>query len=178
MKNNPFISDSDNELFKKYKIPSFEVQVGLHELLGHGSGKLFYEGNFPKDLTNPLTGEPVHCCYGVGETYDSKFTTIGKKAQLLNVHTVVLLRARAGSSLEECRAECVGLHLSLLNNVLEIFGHSGAEAEDIKYVNWLSLLHAGLKGLEMFSTASGEWKQAHSQCRYVIMQVRSTSRYL
>lgn len=152
VKNNPFISDSDNELFKKYKIPSFEVQVGLHELLGHGSGKLFYEGNFPKDLTNPLTGEPVHCCYGVGETYDSKFTTIG-------------------SSLEECRAECVGLHLSLLNNVLEIFGHSGAEAEDIKYVNWLSLLHAGLKGLEMFSTASGEWKQAHSQCRYVIMQV-------
>ena len=80
VKNNPFISDSDNELFKKYKIPSFEVQVGLHELLGHGSGKLFYEGNFPKDLTNPLTGEPVHCCYGVGETYDSKFTTIGKRA--------------------------------------------------------------------------------------------------
>ena len=101
-----------------------------------------------------LTNEKVAHIYGPGDTYDSVFTSLG-------------------SSYEECRAECVGLHLCLEPGVCEIFGHSGAEAEDIKYVNWLSLLHAGLKGLEMFSTASGEWKQAHSQCRYVIMQVGS-----
>merc|ERR1719180_213033 len=138
--------------FTSLDVPTFEVQVGLHELLGHGSGKLFYKGNFPESLVNPLTKEAVAHTYGPGETYDSVFTSLG-------------------SSYEECRAECVGIHLCLEPGVCEIFGHSGAEAEDIKYANWLSMVHAGLKGLEMFSPASQEWKQAHSQARFVIMQV-------
>jgi len=41
------------------------LHVGLHELLGHGSGKLLYkhkDGQYNFDhaeLTNPLDGEPV-----------------------------------------------------------------------------------------------------------------------
>merc|ERR1719397_976279 len=58
-KPSPFISAADNEILKKWKVPSFEVQVGLHELLGHGSGKLFYAGNYPADLKDPLTGDTV-----------------------------------------------------------------------------------------------------------------------
>merc|ERR1712106_1147442 len=149
----PFLSTADNDLLKLYKVPSFEVQVGLHELLGHGSGKLFFEGDYDKSTLNPLTGEPVgDQCYGPGDTYDSVFTSLG-------------------SSYEECRAECVGIHLCLVPGITEIFGHEGAVAEDIKYVNWLSMAHAGVKGLEMFSPTAGEWKQAHSQARFVILQV-------
>jgi len=66
-----------------------------------------------------------------------------------------------GSSYEECRAECVGLHLCLEAGVCEIFGHSGADIEDIKYCNWLSMVLAAIKGLEMFSPAAGE--EASSQ---------------
>lgn len=154
--NNTFVNETDNQLLKKHKGPSFEVQVGLHELLGHGSGKLFFkEGgklNYPEDLKDPLTGEKISCYYQDGESYDSVFTTMG-------------------SSYEECRAECVGLHLCLVPGVTEIFGFSGAECEDIKYVNWVSMVHAGVKGLEMFSPTAMEWKQAHSQARFVIMQV-------
>jgi len=49
------------------------VIVALHELIGHGAGKLFYENkdgslNFNKDNTiNPLTGEKVTTFYKPNE---------------------------------------------------------------------------------------------------------------
>ena len=67
-KTNPFISAADNELFIKFKVPSFEVQVGLHELLGPGSGKLF---------SKDAKCVPNFCWYEAGETYDSQFISIG-----------------------------------------------------------------------------------------------------
>uniref|UniRef100_A0A665U9Q2 Dipeptidyl peptidase 3 n=1 Tax=Echeneis naucrates TaxID=173247 RepID=A0A665U9Q2_ECHNA len=153
-----FLEEDDKELFIKWKGPSFEVQVGLHELLGHGSGKLFVQddkGKFNFDqnkVVNPETGELVSSWYQGSETWDSKFSTIA-------------------SSYEECRAECVGLYLCLNKSVLSIFGHEGQDAEDVVYINWLSMVRAGLLGLEFYTPESKSWRQAHMQARFVILRV-------
>ena len=160
-KKSPFVTQEDHELLEAHRVQSFEVQVGLHELLGHGSGKLLHaedacgsKFDFNQgELINPVTNTPVDKWYELGETYDSKFTS-------------------TGSSYEECRAECVGLFLSCNRDVLKIFGHTEpAKQDDIIYVNWLSLCHAAVRGIEMYSPSSSEWKQAHSQARFVILQV-------
>ncbi|XP_018408387.1 PREDICTED: dipeptidyl peptidase 3 [Nanorana parkeri] len=153
-----FVSEEDKDVFIKYRGPSFEVQVGLHELLGHGSGKLFVQDekgtfNFDKDgVINPETGELVKSWYKPGETWDSKFSTIA-------------------STYEECRAECVGLYLCVNEEVLRIFGHESQEAQDVLYVNWLNMVRAGLMGLEYYTAETGRWRQAHMQARFVILRV-------
>lgn len=95
-----FIAEADQALFRR-EAEAFTVQVGLHELLGHGSGVLFCETrdasgavrtNLPAGLVNPLTGRAVTTWYKEGETWSSVFTTLA-------------------NTYEECRAECVGLFL-------------------------------------------------------------------
>lgn len=36
-----FLKDNDQGLFRKLKGMAFDIQIACHELLGHGSGKLF-----------------------------------------------------------------------------------------------------------------------------------------
>jgi len=145
-------------LFDKWIDDAFEVQVGIHELLGHGSGKLFRideKGNFNFDknlLEDPIAKKKVESWYLPGETWDSKFLS-------------------SASTMEECRAECCGLFLCVNTELLSIFGHNGNDAQDIVYINWLSMVRKGLLGLEFYSPETTKWRQAHMQARFVILNV-------
>jgi dipeptidyl-peptidase III len=76
-----FISSEDQELYDQNEGAAYEVQVGIHELLGHGTGKLFSENekgekNFPADFVHPFKGNSLDTFYRAGETWDSKVSSI------------------------------------------------------------------------------------------------------
>ncbi|KAK6344451.1 hypothetical protein TWF696_008088 [Orbilia brochopaga] len=156
-----FIDEKDLALFERLRGPAFELQVGLHELLGHGSGKLLQETekgvyNFDKDHppVSPLDGKPVTTYYKVGETWGSVF-------------------GATAASYEECRAECVAMYLCPDREILQVFGHTDdteAAAEDVLYISYLQMARAGLLALEFWDPKTKKWGQAHMRARYSILQ--------
>lgn len=77
------------------------------------------------------------------------------------------------SSIEECRAEAVGIYLCPQPKVLPIFGYdaNSQEAMDVVYVNWLNMARAGLLALLYYTPEKSLWGQAHMQGRYALLQV-------
>ncbi|KAF2764621.1 dipeptidyl-peptidase III [Teratosphaeria nubilosa] len=161
----PFIRDEDQDVYDENKDEAFEVQVGLHELLGHGCGKLLQEtekGKYNFDIKNPpvspVTGKPVTTYYKPGETWGSVFRGMGP-------------------SYEECRAESVAMSLCPDYKILQIFGlGDGTEdinnkAGDVLYVCYLQMARAGLAALQFWDPNSRKWGQAHMQARFAILQV-------
>ncbi|KAI9713846.1 MAG: hypothetical protein M1820_000576 [Bogoriella megaspora] len=159
-----FIRDEDLSVFKASRDSAFEVQVGLHELLGHGCGKLLQEtepGKYNFNINNPpvspITNAPITTWYKPGQTWGSVFGSIA-------------------SSYEECRAECVAMALSCDFSVLKIFGFGdGSEdidgpAGDILYAAYLQMARAGICALEFYNPAKKLWGQIHMQARFAILQ--------
>ncbi|KAK4944423.1 hypothetical protein LTR10_016097 [Elasticomyces elasticus] len=160
----PFIREEDDELYRKYRDPAFEVQVGIHELLGHGCGKLLQEtapGEYNFDVKNPpvspITKKPITSWYKPGQSWGSVFGAIA-------------------SSYEECRAECVAMALSCDFEILNIFGFGDGkqemsnEAGDVLYAAYLSMARAGVAALEYWDPKSQKWGQIHMQARYAILR--------
>ena len=160
----PFIRDQDDQLYRDYRDPAFEVQVGIHELLGHGTGKLLQEtspGTYNFDIksppTSPITNKPITTWYKPGQTWSSVFGSIA-------------------SSYEECRAECVAMALSCEFEILKLFGFGDGkedmsnEAGNVLYAAYLSMARAGVAALEYWDPKSKKWGQAHMQARYSILR--------
>ncbi|CAK7230471.1 hypothetical protein SBRCBS47491_007596 [Sporothrix bragantina] len=160
----PFIRDEDLELYQKYRDGSFEVQVGLHELTGHGCGKLLQEtspGVYNFDHANPpvspITNKPVTTWYKPGQTWGSVFGGLA-------------------GAYEECRAELVAMYLSCEFPVLKIFGFGDGsdnidgEAGDVLYASYLSMARAGLTSVEFWDPKAQKWGQAHCQARFSILK--------
>ncbi|KAK7198855.1 metallo-peptidase, Clan M-, Family M49 [Novymonas esmeraldas] len=152
-----FVAAADWELYKANIQVATSVNVGIHELLGHGTGKLLTERsdgtfNFDKATVDPLSGQPVATWYKPGDTFSTVF-------------------GGPSSSYEECRAEAVSLYLCLLPELLEVFSLATAEAQqDVIYICWLNMVRAGLVGLEYYSPEQQKWRQAHMQARFCILQ--------
>ncbi|KAJ6012884.1 hypothetical protein N7499_012515 [Penicillium canescens] len=160
----PFISEADLDVYRRCRDPAFEVQVGIHELLGHGTGKLLQEtapGEYNFDIKNPpinpVTNKPVSTWYKPGQTWSSVFGSIA-------------------SSYEECRAECVAMALGCDFSILKIFGFGDgkedlySEAGDVLFAAYLSMARAGLVALEFWDPKTQKWGQAHMQARYSILR--------
>ena len=160
----PFIKSSDLATYQKYRDPAFEVQVGLHELLGHGCGKLLQETSpniFNFDPSNPpispLSGQPIKTWYKPGQTWGSVFGPLA-------------------ASYEECRAECVAMALSCEFPILALFGFGDGKpdmhsaAGDVLYTAYLQMARAGIAALEFWDPKSRKWGQAHMQARFSILR--------
>jgi dipeptidyl-peptidase-3 len=90
------------------------VATVIHELLGHGTGKLLSETtpdhfnfNAQDPPTNPHTGKKVTSWYRLGETYSSVFEDIAQ-------------------SVEECRVVLMSAYLIDNKELLSIFGYDEA----------------------------------------------------
>ena len=105
-----FVHESDVENFQKHKYPAYYLWVVLHELFGHGTGKMMVQEeeeqyNFDHEHApiDPLTKEPISSWYKPGQTWTGQFGDIA-------------------TTLDECRAELVGAYLIDDLDLLALFG--------------------------------------------------------
>ncbi|KAI8633195.1 peptidase family M49-domain-containing protein [Xylariaceae sp. FL1651] len=156
----PFIPAEESDLFRKHKYPAYYWWVVLHELLGHGTGKMMIEesgGKFNFDPTNPplnpLDGKPIQTWYKPGQTWTGQFGDLS-------------------TTVDECRCELVGAFLMDDPELLALFGyteHTDIKASDLTYNLYQQLGVDGLRGLSNFNVENMTWGQAHSRAHFAML---------
>ncbi|KAI1147263.1 peptidase family M49-domain-containing protein [Nemania diffusa] len=157
----PFIEPHRAKEFQKHKFSAYYMWVVLHELFGHGTGKMMVEadrGNYNFDIKDPpinsATGSPITSWYKPGQTWTGQFGDLA-------------------TTVDECRAELVGAYLMDDLELLELFGFtetSHIRADDVTYNLYQQLGVDGLRGLSNFNLDSGKWGQAHSRAHFAMLQ--------
>jgi len=167
----PFVDPSEWDGFRDaFALVRF-VMNAIHELLGHGTGKLLSETspgkyNFDKQNPpiNPLTGKPVDSWYPLGETWPG-------------------LGGRLANTIEECRANLVAYFLADNWELLSLFGYdedSTPTADDCKssrrapysmlkkantltviYYTYLFIAVEGVLALQFYEKDGQSWGQPH-----------------
>ncbi|KAI9755366.1 MAG: bifunctional diacylglycerol diphosphate phosphatase/phosphatidate phosphatase [Candelina submexicana] len=157
-----FLCPTEAPTFLKHKYHAFYLWVVIHELLGHGTGKLLTQvgpNEYNFDIENPpidpLTGRPVECWYRPGQTWTGVFGDLA-------------------TTIDECRAECVGAYLMSDEELLAMFGfddHTEITADDLTYNLYLQLGVGGLRALENYIVDDRKWGQAHSRAHFAMLRV-------
>ncbi|KAM7195973.1 Peptidase family M49 domain containing protein [Rhypophila sp. PSN 637] len=164
--NNPelpchWVDPSELEFFKSTTHIVRFITTAIHELVGHGTGKLLSETspavfNFDEKNppTNPITGKAVTSYYRPGQIWGS---VVGKLAR----------------TVEECRAILVSEYLMDSKEALEIFGYtdnSEITADDLLYATYLNIGVDGLQALQHYNIQNHAWGQVHHQAHFSILK--------
>ena len=156
-----YLSPTFSDRYQK-NLPSIRfVATAIHELLGHGTGKLFREtkqGTHNFDVASPprspLTNQPISSWYLPGQTWTSVFEDVA-------------------TSVEECRAILMSAYLIDELSLLKGFGYtqrSEVTAKEFTYLSYAHLAVEGLRSLEHFDPKGMGWTQAHSQAYFAIFK--------
>jgi len=179
-----FIAPDEAKEYRAWEDKAFEVQVASHELLGHGSGKLFQERadgsrNFDEKTINPLTGKPITSWYRPGESYGSRIGPVSSSSASLFSSSLstwsfglsTLTLSSFPLAVEEMRAESVALYLATNKQILDIFGFkTQQQQDDLAYHMYLIMARAGVLALTFFDPATGKHGQAHMEARHGILR--------
>ncbi|RMY81349.1 hypothetical protein D0861_08340 [Hortaea werneckii] len=148
------VCEEEPGTFSEHRRATYYLWVVFHELFGHGTGKLLQENadstyNFgvEKLPVSPLTGQPIDSWYKPGETWTGVFQDIA-------------------TSVDECRAECIGAYLMSETDLLSLCGYTddgSIRPGDLEYNMYQQLAIAGIRSLENYSAEEESWGQAHSQ---------------